>query len=116
MLIPPFMVALLVYAIYKTNKRQKDLVESGYYIPATALKFWVTENKNSKTYHLSARYIEPSTKIVHEFQTAGPETMRNLVDTKVNVYINPDNTKEYYMDVHDALKRLGFTASGEANN
>lgn len=116
MLIPPFMVALLVYAIYKTNKRQKDLVESGYYIPATALKFWVTKNKNSKTYHLSARYIEPSTKIVHEFQTAGPETMRNLVDTKVNVYINPDNTKEYYMDVHDALKRLGFTASGEANN
>ena len=115
MVIPLFMVGFIIYFICKTNKRTKSLLEKGYYIPATALKFWVTENKDSKTYHLSARYIEPSTKIVHEFQTSGPETMRNLVDAKVNVYINPDNTKEYYMDTHDALKRLGFTTSGEAN-
>ena len=115
MVIPLFMVGFIIYFICKTNKRTKSLLEKGYYIPATALKFWVTTNKDSKTYHLSARYIEPSTKIVHEFQTSGPETMRNLVDAKVNVYINPDNTKEYYMDTHDALKRLGFTTSGEAN-
>ena len=39
--------------------------------------------------------------------------MKNLVGTKINTYINPDNTNEYYMDVKSALKNLGFTVSNK---
>lgn len=110
----PIIAALAIFGMVEHAKRNKNLTEKGYYIPATAQRFWVTRSKNSTTYHLSARYIEPSTKQVHEFHTTGPRTMKELVGTKVNTFINPDNTREYFMDTQSALKRLGFTTSRES--
>lgn len=109
----PIIAALAIFGMVEYAKRNKNLKEKGYYIPATAQRFWVTRSKNSTTYHLSARYIEPSTKQVHEFHTTGPRAMKELVGTKVNTFINPDNTREYFMDTQSALKKLGFTTSRE---
>lgn len=113
MIVPPAISALAIYGIWAFNKRNKNIASNGYYVPAMATRFWVTRSKNSTTYHLAARYIEPSTKIVHDFQTSGPSSMKALVGSKVNVFINPDNTREYFIDVQSALKRLGFTTSRE---
>lgn len=110
----PIIAALAIFGMVEYAKRNKNLTEKGYYIPATAQRFWITRSKNSTTYHLSARYIEPSTKQVHEFHTTGPSAMRDLVGTKVDVFINPDNTKEFFIDTKTALKRLGFTTSRES--
>ena len=113
MIVPLAVVSLAMYGILKYIKRSKEIAERGYYVPATATRFWVTHSKNNTTYHLSARYIEPSTKIVHDFHTTGPSSMKALVDSKVNVYLNPDNTREYFVDVKEAQQRLGFTASSK---
>jgi hypothetical protein len=110
-LVPLGILALMIWGVVSMAKRNKNALSNGCYIPATAQKFWVTHSKNSTTYHLSARYIEPSTKKVHDFHTTGSSSMRSLVGTTVNTFINPDNTKEYYMDVKGALARLGFTTS-----
>lgn len=107
----PAIAVLAIWGVSKAFKKNKDIAQEGCYIPATAQRFWVTRSKNSTTYHLSARYIEPSTKIVHDFQTSGPSSMRNLVGAKVNTFINPDDTSQYYMDVQSALKTLGFTVA-----
>jgi len=109
----PIIAALAIFGMVEYAKRNKSIAEKGYYIPATAQRFWVTRSKNSTTYHQSARYIEPSTKEVHEFHTTGPRMMKELVGTKVNTFINPDNTREYFMDTQSALRKLGFTTSRE---
>lgn len=111
--LPIAMAVFMVFLITKSVKKNENVAKMSCYVPATAQRFWVTHSKNSTTYHLSARYIEPSTKIVHDFQTSGPSSMKNLVGTKINTYINPDNTNEYYMDVKSALKNLGFTVSNK---
>lgn len=111
--LPIAMAVFMVFLITKSIKKNENVAKMSCYVPATAQRFWVTRSKNSTTYHLSARYIEPSTKIVHDFQTSGPSSMKNLVGTKINTYINPDNTNEYYMDVKSALKNLGFTVSNK---
>lgn len=112
-IVPLAVVSLAVYGIVKYIKRNKEIAARGCYVPATATRFWVTHSKNNTTYHLSARYIEPSTKIVHNFHTTGPSSMKALVDSKVNVYLNPDNTREYFVDIKEAQRRLGFTASNK---
>lgn len=111
--LPIAMAVFMVFLITKSVKKNENVAKMSCYVPATAQRFWVTRSKNSTTYYLSARYIEPSTKIVHDFQTSGPSSMKNLVGTKINTYINPDNTNEYYMDVKSALKNLGFTVSNK---
>lgn len=111
--LPIAMAVFMVFLITKSVKKNENVAKMSCYVPATAQRFWVTRSKNSTTYHLSARYIEPSTKIVHDFQTSGPSSMKNLVGTKINTYINPDNTNEYYMDIKSALKNLGFTVSNK---
>lgn len=113
MIMCPTITALAIWGICAMAKKNKSVASNGYYIPATAQRFWVTKSKNGTYYHLSARYIEPSTKQVHEFQTTGPRAMKELVGTKVNTFINPDNTREYFMDTQTALKKLGFTTSRE---
>ena len=110
----PCVSILAIVGMLKFAKRNKNMLEQGYYVPATALRFWVTHSKNSTTYHLSARYVEPSTKIVHDFYTTGPSSMKTLVGAKVNVFINPENTREYYMDIKGAMQRLGFTVSKDS--
>lgn len=109
----PAISVLAILGILSAEKKNRAVATNGYYIPATALRFWVTRSKNSTTYHLSARYIEPSTKIVHDFQTSGSPKMKVLVGSKVDVFINPENTREYYIDIPGSMKKLGFTTSGE---
>ena len=109
----PVISILAIVGIFSAVKKNKDVAEKGYYIPATATRYWVTRSKNSTTYHLSARYIEPSTKIVHDFQTSGSPKMKVLVGSKVDVFINPENTREYYIDIPGSMKKLGFTTSRE---
>ena len=109
----PAISVLAVVGIFSAAKRNKNVATNGYYIPATATRYWVTRSKNSTTYHLSARYIEPSTKIVHDFHTTGSPKMKVLVGSKVDVFINPENTREYYIDIPGSMKKLGFTTSRE---
>lgn len=109
----PAISILAIIGIASAMKKNKNVATNGYYIPATATRYWVTKSKNSTTYHLSARYIEPSTKIVHDFQTTGSPKMKILVGSQVDVFINPENTREYYIDIQGSMKKLGFTASGE---
>ena len=107
----PVFMCVLIAAFAKRVKDQKNVTERGFYVLATGTRFWVTKSKNSTTYHLASRYIEPSTKRMHEFRTTGPSSMRNLQGAKVRVYINPDNLAEYYVDVQTSLHELGFTTS-----
>ena len=108
------MPALFIYAIAKvaeSARTVKAVLAKGYYIEAKGERFWVTSSKNSKTYHLTSRYIEPGTKQMHEFHTTGPSSMRNLVGTRVRVYINPDDLTQFYCDTKTSLAELGFTTS-----
>ncbi len=107
----PLTLAPIIFGLIKQTKTTKDVLSDGYYLIATGLRYWVTTSDDRKTYHLSVRYIEPKTRQYHDFRTTGPSSMKNLVDAKVRVYIDPDNLNKYYIDIKSSLEDIGFTAS-----
>jgi hypothetical protein len=107
--------ALMVLAIRGTKRSveaRKNVMAQGYYIEAVGDRTWTTsDNDGDTTYHLAARYVEPKTKIMHEFtDSSSTSWIRKLVGEKIRVYINPENTKQYVMCSRDAEKNMGFTA------
>ena len=106
----PLVMACVVWWTMRNHDNTNKLLTKGYYVVAKGQYSWRAGDEGALN-NLIVRYIEPNTKLMHEFQTVGPKSVENLVGVKVRVYVNPDNLAEYYVDVQTSLKELGFTAS-----
>lgn len=114
----PTFAFLIIRSVKNSISARKAVLAQGYYIEAVGDKAWTTsDDDGDRTYHLSARYIEPKTKIMHEFTDSSSSSwISRLVGVKIRVYVNPDNTEQYVMCSREAEKEMGFTASREDNN
>lgn len=114
----PTFTFLIIRGAKNSVSASKAVLAQGYYIEAVGDRAWTTsDDDGDTTYHLSARYIEPKTKIMHEFTDSSSSSwISKLVGAKIRVYVNPDNTEQYVMCSREAEKGMGFTASREDNN
>jgi hypothetical protein len=97
----------------KQIQEAMDILRKGDYVEADAYETYHVSGDHDITYCLKLRYTEPNTKKTHEFEaTSGNDVFKPLVGTKVNVYLNPDDTSKYLVDYSEALRNLGFTANG----
>ncbi len=112
---------VFVYGVVSQFKSSKTVWGKGYYLPAKGIRFWMTTDSEEaiKQFHFMARYIEPSSKRAHEFETIGSSDMEKLVNARVKVFVNPDDLGEYFIDIKGSLEDMGFTAKrdyGEEND
>lgn len=114
----PTFAFLIIRGVKNSVSASKAVLAQGYYIEAVGDRTWTTsDDDGDRTYHLSARYIEPKTKIMHEFTDSSSSSwISRLVGAKIRVYVNPDNTEQYVMCSREAEKGMGFTASRGDNN
>lgn len=89
-----------------------EVLRKGDYVEAEAYEIYSHTSDDEVLYSLRLRYVEPNSKIVHEFEVENnEEALEQLVGVKVKVYVNVDDTSDYFVDYQDALAGLGYEFS-----
>jgi hypothetical protein len=112
-LTPLALIFLIISTIYITTikrreKRLKKLKEEGIHILADIEGIFANSNAKKKKgklpYHIKAQYLNPQdgktyTYISEDYYEDLLMLTSSKVITKVPIYINPNNTSDYYMDL-----------------
>lgn len=113
------LVAILIYRKFKKvgviGRGTKIMRPTNLYLEAKVNKYWTTEYKvkrekghiTHKVHHISARYLEPGTNYVYDFNATGPSIIAKLENKEVRIYVDPKNMNKYYIDFASALRKMG---------
>ena len=114
-------IFFVIFTKSRKNRRKNSKTSrpTNYYLNAIVNRYWTTEyesrGKYGKVrhtiYHISARYVEPSTNYVYDFFATGPSSLYKTEGGEVRVFVNPNNMNKYYIDYVAAIEKQGYEYS-----